>query len=75
MINFINNKTKEQIISEMLSSKIYHVVSASHLTFDGYDCNDDIVELINELTKRASSTPVGAVARGVHSCVFKKKQK
>ena len=27
MINFFNNKTEEQIISEMLSSEIYHVVS------------------------------------------------
>ena len=70
MINFINNKTEEQIISEMLSSEIYHVVSASNLTFDGYVCDDNIVVLINVFTKRASCIPVGSFVRGIQSGVF-----
>ena len=75
MINFINNKTEEQIISEMLSSEIYHVVSASNLTFDGYVCNDDIVAFINPFTTRASCLPVGSFVRGVQSGVFYFRQK
>lgn len=75
MINFVNNKTEEQIIPEMLSSEIYHVVSASNLTFDGYVCNDDIVVLINVFTKRASCIPVGSFVRGVQSGVFYFRQK
>ena len=70
MINFFNNKTEEQIISEMLSSEIYHVVSASNLTFDGYVCDDNIVVLINVFTKRASCIPVGSFVRGIQSGVF-----
>lgn len=54
----------------MLPSEIFHVVSASNLTFDGYVCDDNIVVLINVFTKRASCIPVGSFVRGIQSGVF-----